>query len=156
MIVLLSVVAVLLASPIFGQGRNNVQSDQGAKAPPPPPSFVEASAPDGKALIYIYNSRAQAFLQLAMTPLILTKNGPVGPLPQASYYSYVTDPGTIRFWLVGFQTIEVKVEAVAGHVYYIKGRLGKNMNSVPTDILFELAERETAMKEISDCKQLTE
>ena len=111
-LVLLSVVvAFTFVSPLFGSPSGNPSPPP----PPPPPPFVEDNVPDGKALIYIYRVAGMG----EFDPLVIAKTGPVKTLAMDTYIAYVTDPGTVKLWLVSLGTKELQIEAVAGQIYYI-------------------------------------
>ena len=123
-LVLWAFASMALAIPAFGK----------PPEPPPPPPFVEASVPEGKALIYIYSfvrnatageneSRNESYVRKQkIGDLLLAKSGPVGILSPNSYIAYVTEPGSIELWLVSARQAnskELTVEAVAGKIYYV-------------------------------------
>ena len=114
------------------------------------PAFVEASVPDGKALIYLYRPGA---IFSSLNPTLLAKDGPIGVLPLSSFLSYTSDPGTVKLWFVAATSASLKVEAVAGHVYYVKCAIinvGTNMFS----LTFELVPNDKAKTEIAGCQQV--
>ena len=157
-IVLLSVVAALaLTSPVFGQ--------HAEPKPPPaplPPPFVEASAQDGKALIYIYitGPNSENLVRNASSTertglLVLAKSGPIGLFDKlGSYFSYVSEPGTIKLWLVGLYTTECKLEVVAGQIFYVKADFAGGFGIKAPEIY--PIPNETAKKEIAKCWPQTE
>jgi hypothetical protein len=137
--VLLSVVvAVVLPALVFG-------------APP----FVEASVPDGKALIYIYAKDIPGSQFPNRGQLVFEKSGPIGILTSKSYQSHVAEPGTIYLWVVSAFTIPFKMEAVAGQIYYVKGEEVIRAAAIPI-IGLKLIPNEKAKTEIAECQQLTE
>jgi hypothetical protein len=159
-VLLTVVVAVLLASPISSEGQGESgqrkQSGQNEQAGPATGFVEEPNIPDGKALIYIYQPGNPVGFASAWTPLLLAKDGPLGILPPRSYYSYLTDPGTIKFWLAASESRELKVEAVAGQIYYVKGRVAGNGQGMMVELLLQLMPRETAIKEIVWCQPLSD
>jgi hypothetical protein len=131
-LVLLSlVVAAAMASPVFAK-----------------PAFVEDNVPEGKALIYMYyqdNSKDN------WGPLVLAKSGPIGILVHNSYRAYLAEPGTIKLWLVNFYASELKLDVVAGQIYYVKGG-----HAFGGHIDFELVPSEAAKTEIAECQRLAD
>jgi len=124
--VLLSIVAVVLASPLFGQHADPSL----VKPPPPPPPFVEASVPDGKALIYIYRP---ADPWKKYNPIVLSRSGPVAILKEGRI-RYVTDAGVVKLWIVSMTSGEIKIDAVAGQIYYIKGGFEAGFSGADTNL----------------------
>jgi len=149
-IVLLSViVALALASPIFGAGgAGGGGQTQDQKVPP----FVEASVPDGKALIYIYSGSFT--LMGSFGPLLLGQSGPIAVLAPNHYRTLVTEPGTIKLWVVSLYARELKLEAIAGQIYYVKAGASAFIQAGAPEIA--LIPNEKAMKEIAVCKQQDE
>ena len=132
MIVMLSAVAMVAVSgSVFGQSKPQPQPK-----PPAPPPFIEASVPDGKALVYVYTTDGRR-LRDSVGLLLLAKTGPIGVL-DFSYLSYFADPGIVKLWLVASATQEFKFEASAGQIYYVKSSFGG----------LELIPKEKAKKEI--------
>jgi hypothetical protein len=140
----LTAVAVVLVSTTFCQDQGNIE---GQKKPVSP--FVEATVPDGKALVYIYYRALD--LGDSAGFLVLTKSGPIGILPSGRYLSFVTDPGTLKLWLVGLYATELKLEVAAGQAYYVRARIDA---STLTPQL-KLIANERAKNDIAKCKQLT-
>ena len=94
--IIVLLVAVLSVA-IFGQGRNVPTP----KEPKGPPTFVEEAIPDGKAVIYIYTPYIEGLVAPpSATILIFSKSGPLSLLPRQSYFSFVTDPGTVELWVI--------------------------------------------------------
>jgi hypothetical protein len=120
---------------------------QGQKIPVSP--FVEATVPDGKARLYIYYRALD--LGNSAGFLLLTKNGPIGILPSGRYLSFVTDPGTLKLWLVGLYATELKLEVVAGQAYYVRARF----DAATLTPQLKLIANEKARNDIAKCKQVT-
>jgi hypothetical protein len=140
--------SIAVASPVFGKPMET--------PPTPPTPFVEGSAPEGKALIYIYRAANNTF---GMTPtgvLILAQNGPIGVLGTGNYFAYVVEPGNIKLWLASIYSKEVTVETVAGQIYYVSAGFGMSLfGPIPT-VFFDLKKREDGINEMAGCKQVTE
>jgi len=135
-----ALVAVVLASPVFGKPVE--------PALPPPPPFVESSVPEGKALVYIY--RLEGFNDV----LILARSGPIGRLPPKSYLSYTPDPETVKLWLTGTSVADLKMDVVAGQIYYVKAEIGPGLFFAGTwTCSLKLVPRADAMKEMAGLKQ---
>jgi hypothetical protein len=98
-------------------------------------------------------------------PLVLAKGGPIGILPQGGYYRCVVESGTSRFWLVSLYTKELRLETVAGQIYYVRVGLPDTFMNVwdrdngqfhPPGIEFALISPDSAKTEIVLCQQLDE
>ncbi len=89
--------------------------------------------------------------------LLFSKSGPIGVIRDGGYYSFVTDPGTIKLWLVGARVAELKLEALAGQIYYVKANFwGAGLGNPVLLTELKLIPRETAMKDMAGLQQLTE
>lgn len=154
-IVLLSMVlAVGLSSAVFGAGKP-------VAPPPPPPPFVEGTAPGGKVLVYVYSPGGPTPEPKAgeslFGPLLSSKSGPIGVMKAGSYCSLITDPGTIKFWLSASRVAELKLEALAGQIYYVRADCWSAGIGNPMLITeLKLIPNEKAKTEIAECWQLTE
>jgi hypothetical protein len=140
----LAIASVAVASPVFAKPVE--------PAPPPPTPFVEGSAPEGKALIYIYHP-SDATADKAV--MIFAKSGIIGAIPEGSYFAYVTEPGTIKLWLISIWSKELTIEAAAGSIYYVSAGFGISMSYVP-NVFFDLKKRGDAINELAGFKQLAE
>ena len=147
------VVALAFAGPLFGQHADP------HKTPPPPP-FVEGSIPDGKALIYIYRVENNLAGEPSFdSPLLLANNEPFGVIPAGCYYSYVSDPGTITLWFVSSSAASLKLEAVAGQIYYVRAGFDTVLtfnSKAPFKVSLKVMPRPDAMKELAYCKPFAE
>jgi len=99
------------------------------QTPKKTPTFAEESAPDGKALIYIYYPAGGG------SPLFFSNSGPLAILTAGSYFTYAVDPETVRLWVsFGVNAKSVKVSTVAGQAYYVRfGGLGLSLEVVTAD-----------------------
>ncbi len=125
----------LLATTAFGQAK-----------------FVEANAPDGKSLVYVYLPSV-SLIQGVGKPnvLLLDKNGAIAVLSNSSYCAFTSDPGTMKLWIAGITAAEVKIDVVANQTYYIRAEL----NFVPfvgVAATLKLMPHDTALQEIANCK----
>jgi hypothetical protein len=81
----------------------------------------------------------------------------LGVLDLGTYLTYITEPGTIKLWIVSMSSKELKVEAVAGQIYYVTAGLNPVLFGPPIPGSFlDLKPREDARKEIAGCKPLPE
>jgi hypothetical protein len=122
-----------------------------------PAPFVEGTVPDGRALIYIYRPADNWGPQFwaSAAPLVFAKNELAAIMSIDSYCSYVTNPGTIKFFLVSASTTSLTMEDVAGQMYYVKAGFELKV-LVGTDVTLKLMPHEVGKTEIAGCKQVTE
>lgn len=141
----LSLVCLALAIPLTGQGRPGSTSSPTATPIPP---FVKGQPPEGKALIYFYSKNGMNVGDTRYGFLIMSQNGPITILGTYRYYTYVTDPGHLRFFAVTPTGLPLKfnLDAVPGQSYFVTFTQGFNVMSWDMVVV----PRETALKEIRD------
>jgi len=115
--------------------------------------FVEATVPDGKAIIYFYQPDVFRTNQLqTITALLLAREGPLTKLDGKSFYMYIADPGSLKFWLAGMSTAEIKLDVAAGQIYYVRA---SSSSGFSMDLSLESVPRDKALREIASCKPLS-
>ena len=109
-----------------------------------------ASAPDGKALIYVYRNGA---LHGAMFSPVVTLGSDIKiALSVSGYYPYVAPPGPILIRITNVGTRSFTLDAKAGETYYVRGGLifmaagFPALGQVPAAV---------ALAELVDCKRIT-
>ena len=113
-------------------------------APKGPTTFVEEPIPDGKAIIYIYNTVPQPFAMKGWgSVMVFSKNGPLTVLPMSSYFTFITDPGTVDLWVVagqvggqyapGMIARKLSMEAIAGQASYLAITWGFDVKVLPSE-----------------------
>jgi hypothetical protein len=109
-----------------------------------------ASAPDGKALIYVYRNGA---LHGAMfSPVVTLGNDIKIALSVSGYYPYVAPPGPILIRITNVGTRSFTLDAKAGETYYVRGGLIFMAAGFPA--LGQVPATE-ALAELKDCKRIT-
>ena len=118
------------------------------------PAFIEANVPEGKVIVYFYFPQA---LFINFSPLVVAKDGPIGVLSAGNYRVYISDPGTLRFWLVSLNSAGIKLEVLAGQTYYVKcGEMGSTPNVRIVQLTFQLTPRDKAIADIERCTLLSD
>ena len=108
------------------------------------PSFKQVeNIPADKAVIYIYHSGGSNH------SFFLQANGKdVTALKKGTYYPYITEPGRIEFIARTMGTSSLVLDAKAGEIYYLKGRVPPGFSPTPSLVLVST---EVGTKEIADC-----
>ncbi|MGD0170408.1 MAG: hypothetical protein ABSE54_11870 [Smithella sp.] len=109
------------------------------------PSFKQVeNIPADKAVIYIYHaggSNHSFFLQANGKDITALRKG--------TYYPYITEPGRIEFTAKTMGTASLVLEAKAGEIYYLQGRVPPGFSPTPSLVLVST---EVGTQEIADCK----
>ena len=149
--VMFSFALFLFAGLAFGQGRGQTGQDQ-KKLPP----FVEeTNIPDGKAVLYVYRpGDLPPVGWLKASPLIILGNELVGTLTNAGYLVCFVDPGNVKLWIVSTSSKSLKMDFVAGQIYYVKGGFGYSLLPQYWDMSLSQVPREAGKTEISKCERI--